>query len=48
MSNSGHYNRKHAERLKDTNAARTRRLARGAAKLARRAMRRAKKQTSES
>lgn len=29
MSNSGHYNRKHAERAKPTNPAKARRLARG-------------------
>lgn len=39
MSNSGHYNRKHTERLKPTHPAMARRLARGAAKLAAKAAR---------
>lgn len=46
MSNSGHYNRKHALRLLATHPAKQRRLERGAAKLAaktKRAETRAKK-----
>ena len=43
MSNSGHYNRKHALRMLATHPAKQKRLARGAAKLARKRERLAKR-----